>query len=369
MTARAPFRVSFVTARAIPRAVPHTVLTLALALSAAAPAPAQQSVAMRSDCRNVAPNTPESRRRAEQWVQQKLQAFLPSPEEALRMERLQEHAQQAELAFFNIATTCEEYRAGSRSRDDADALLRSAEQTIADFLHELDGELSVLASTAQVADLGRIRSFLAETGAIGRQAALMGEDALADQSRQQMVDTLVRFSEAFVDRTCWDQVFDEELPFSIQRQNDVLGTGIDVLPCAQRRFHAEASPLFFDSCTVRGVGEWRVLWPMVGPGITGGRGSGRLENERDGAKGDYRVDWAGNGVAYRASGEMELARRDNGPGKKASYTLAGEIDIRLTEGEKLVRDMAKLMNQKIGGRTRFSVTPDVSDKPCKSLDD
>jgi hypothetical protein len=27
------------------------------------------------------------------------------------------------------------------------------------------------------------------------------------------------------------------------------------------------------------------------------------------------------------------------------------------------------MNQKIGGKRQFSVEPEVSDKPCKSLDD
>ncbi len=220
-----------------------------------------------------------------------------------------------------------------------------------------------------MADLEKIRAALTTTGAVGRQAALLGEEALAEAARKQMVQTLVTFSDAFVDRTCWDQAFDDELPFAINRQNELLSTGIDVRPCAQRRFKAFVSPLTFESCTIRGVGEWQVIWEMNAPGASGGRGSGKLEEERDGAEGDYKVEWGANGVEYRASGDLKLTRKDNGPGKKATYTLAGEMDIKLIKGEEMVKMMAKLMNQKVGGKRQFSVEPEVSDKPCRSLDD
>ena len=345
-----------------------SALVFALALSTPAFAPAQQSQAMRLDCRTAEPNTPAGRERAERWVRDKLKAFLPSPEEALRMLRVEGEAEQAKLAFFSISTTCEQYRAGRMSREDADRVLSGDEQRIGDFLHELENEMTVLASLAQVADLGKVRAALTTTGAVGRQAALLGEDALAETARKLMVQTLVRFSESFVDRTCWDQVFDDELPFSIYRQNEMMGTGIDVRPCAQRRFRAVVPPLTFESCTVRGVGEWRVRWDMSAPGATGGTGSGELEDERDSAKGDYEVEWGANGAEYRASGDLKLTRRDNGPGNKATYTLSGEMDIRLTKGEAMVKMMAKLMNQKVGGKQRFSVEPEVSDTPCRSLD-
>ena len=104
------------------------------------------------------------------------------------------------------------------------------------------------------------------------------------------------------------------------------------------------------------------------PGATGGKGSGELEAERDGAKGDYKVEWGANGAAYRASGDLELTRQDKGAGKKPTYTLAGEMDIKLTKGEEMVKMMAKLMNQKVGGRRAFRVEPEVSDKPCKALE-
>lgn len=347
------------------RAVPSM---LAIALTAAAPAAAQRSQAMRLDCRAAEPNTPAARQRAEAWVRDKLKAFLPSPEEALRMLRVENEAEQAKLAFYSISTTCEKYRAGTLSREDADLTLSGDEQRIADFLHELENEMSVLAGSAQVADLEKIRTTLTTTGAVGRQAALLGEDAIAEKARQQMVQTLVGFSGAFVDRTCWDQVFDDELPFSLHRQNEMLGTGIDVRSCALRRFTAVVTPLTFRSCTIRGVGEWRIKWDTPGYRATGEENSAELEAERDGAKGDYRVEWGTDEVEYRASGDLRLTRRDNGPGQKATYTLAGEMDIKVIKGEEMVKMMAKLMNQKVGGKRRFSVEPAVSDKPCKSLE-
>jgi hypothetical protein len=269
------------------------------------------------------------------------------------------------LAFYGISTTCEQFVRGTMERDVADNSLQGYEQTIANFLHDVSSEVHVVAARAQVADLEVIRKSLTDIGATGRQAALLGEEKLADEARKQMVETLVGFSGAFVNETCWDQVFDDELPFSINRQNEMMGTGIDVRPCAQRRFKAVAGPLVFTSCTIRGVGHWEVEWPM--PMVSGGRGSGELEEERDGAKGDYKVEIEHDGVAYRASGDLKLTRRDNGPGNKATYTLSGEIDIKLIKGEEIVKKMAELMGRKPGGKQNFSVEAEVSDKPCKSL--
>jgi hypothetical protein len=342
------------------------VLALAFAAAGAPLAHAQRSYAMRFECRSAEPDTPASRRRAEEFVRDKLKAFVPSPEQALRMRSLEAEAEQVKLAFYGINTTCEQFVRGTMDREQADIPLQGYEQTIANFLHDVSSDAAVVAARAQVADLDVIRKSLTDIGMTGRQAALLGEDKLAEEARVQMVNTLVRFSGAFVDETCWDQVFDDELPFSINRQNEMMGTGIDVRPCAQRRFKAVVSPLTFESCTVRGVGEWRVLWPM--PMVSGGQGSGELEEKRDGAEGDYRVEVERHGVEYRASGDLKLTRHDNGPGNKATYTLSGEIDIKLTKGEDIVKKMAQLTGQKVGGKRDFSVEADVSDKPCKSLD-
>jgi len=342
------------------------ILFVALAAATALPVHAQRSYAMRYDCRTAEPNTAASRRRAEEFVREKLKAFVPTQDQALRMRSLEAEAEQVKLAFYGISSTCEQFLRGTMEREPADLSLQGYEQTIANFIHDVSSDVTAVASRAQVGDLDVIRKSLTEIGSAGRQAALLGEDGLADEARKQMVQTLTGFSGPFVNETCWDQVFDDELPFSINRQNEMLGTGIDVRPCAQRRFEAIVSPLVFKSCTIRGVGRWEVEWVM--PGASGGKGSGELEEERGGAKGDYKVEVERNNVAYRASGDLKLTRRDNVPGNKATYTLSGEMDIKLIKGDEMVKQMAKLMGQKVGGKQNFSVEAQVSEKPCRDLE-
>lgn len=55
-------------------------------------------------------------------------------------------------------------------------------------------------------------------------------------------------------------------------------------------------------------------------------------------------------------------------GNEATHALSGETDLRVTKGEDMAKMMAKLMNQKVGGKRRFTIEPEVSEKPCKPLD-
>lgn len=334
------------------------------------PADAQRSRAMALDCKAAAANTPANRQKADQWVQEKLKAFLPAPDQSLRMKSMELQAEQVKLALGQIMMICEQYQAGKVSREDADFRLSGFEETIDNFLHDLGNEAHVTAARGQVSDLPAVQKTLTEIGGVGRQAALFGDDRLADEAQKKMVDALVSFSNTFVEQSCWDQSFDDDLPYAIHRQNEMLGTGIDVTPCAQRRFKAQVEVYTFESCTIRGVGDWRVRWNMAAPGTTGGEGKGELKAERDRAKGDYKVDWGANGVEYRASGDMELTRKDNGPGVKATYTLAGDMEIKLTKGKEKISKLEQLMGQKTKPtKGSFKVQPDVSDKPCKSLDE
>jgi hypothetical protein len=343
-------------------------VAVAIALAPSSPALAQSSYAMRFECRTAELDSPASRKRAEDWVRDRLKAFIPSPELALRMRRLELEAQQVMLAFYSINRTCTEYLHGQKAENEADLSLSGFEHVIIDFLHDVSTSVVPIAYRAQVTDLEAIRQALTELGTTGLQAARIGEQELAELARKQMVEAVVHFNSSFVDRTCWDQAFDDQLPFNLHRQNEMLGIGIDVMPCAQRRFRAVVSPLVFESCTIRGVGDWRVRWDMSVPGATGGTGSGKLEDQRGAARGDYDVEWGANGAEYRASGDLTLVRHDNGPGNKASYTLSGEMDIKLTKGDEMVKMMAKLMKKQPGGKSNFSVEPEVSEKPCRSLE-
>ena len=110
------------------------------------------------------------------------------------MRTLEAEAEQVKLAFYGISTTCEQFLRGTMERDVADNSLQGYEQTIANFLHDVGSEVHVVAARAQVADLPVIRKSLTDIGATGRQAALLGEEKLADEARKQMVETLVGFS-------------------------------------------------------------------------------------------------------------------------------------------------------------------------------
>lgn len=334
------------------------------------PLQAAQSRAMTYECRGAAADSAEGRRKAEAWVQEKLQAFRPTAEQALRLKSLELQAEQVKLAFGSISSTCKQYLAGKITQTDADLSLSGYEQAINNFLHDIGDEVKLMAARGQVADMGAIRSTLTQIGATGRQAALLGEDALAEKSRQILVDSLVSFSKTFVENSCWNQVFDDQLPLSIHRQNEILGTGIDVTPCAKRYFTAFSEMLKFESCTIRGVGEWRVL--LLNGGLMigrGGIGKGEMRNERDNATGDYKVDWGMNGVTYTASGKMELERRDNGPGVMATYTLGGDMFFRLTQGKDNIRRLEKLMGQETKPvNAPINAAVQVREKPCRELD-
>jgi hypothetical protein len=329
---------------------------------------------MRAGCRALPYGAPAdahaSGQFAERWVRERLGAFVPTPEQALRMRSLELQAGQVQLAFYSIARACQEYLSGAVAANVADLSLAGYEQAIANFLHDVGNDARVLAAAGQVSDMDAIRRTLTDLGAAGRQAALMGEDSLAERAREEMVNALVSFSSTFVNQTCWDQSFDDELPYSLERQNQLLGTGIDVLPCARRRFTALAGSLMFESCSVRGVGEWRVRSGLAGlPMLQGGVGSGEMKPDGSHATGTYAVDWGANGVEYRTSGNMSLDRQDNGPGVPATYSFSANAEVRVTRGRVMVAQLERLMGVRAGGGTgTFTIQTRVSERPCRSLD-
>ena len=242
-----------------------------LLATASAPAQAQRSRAMSQECRGASADTPANRQRSEQWVQDRLRAFVPARQPALRMRSLEPQAEQVKLAFYGISSTCRQYLTGKIAKEDADLSLSGFEQTIANFLHDLGNETLVVAARAQVSDMPKIRRALTDIGGTGRQAALLGEDELAEQSRQKLVDALVSFSRAFVDDACYHQSFDPRIAMGLARQNELLGTGIDVTPCANREFTADgkgADILWRFTHCGRGTGDWKITTagPLEGQG-------------------------------------------------------------------------------------------------------
>ena len=367
-------------------------LCLPLALGCAAiPANGQsaRSATMRSDCTRVplatasqadggttgiaADPTVDNIRRAEQWVAAALKAFLPAPgAPSLRLESLRELEAQTDLAFAEIMFECRGYRAGTTPRDYADEHLLAAEEQIAYFQHSLSNEVVPMASQGQVSDLPAIRKVLRGVATQGRQDALFGLDSLADEARKIMVKALVEFSSTFTDK-CYDQSFDADIALSIERQNEVEGTGINVQECAKRKFAVRPYVLYlFESCSLHGFGDWRTTWDLgqsktVSPTVM------EMQDFFHG-KGDFKVDWGQNGVMYRTLGDMHLTRKDErdttGNLLSRSYALAGTMTIGLISGgDKIARILQLTPAKKLGGTAQFNADVQYSEKPCKSVDD
>jgi hypothetical protein len=334
-----------------------------IALSAAANAQQSESRTMANECSTATKSNKTNRAHGEAWVQEKLKAFLPANDQSLRMTKLLEQAEQTALALTMINLTCEQFLTGKTDRETADRSLAGYEKTIDNFMHDVGNEISALSARGQVSDMGRIRQSLAQIGAAGRQAALVGLDEEAEKARATMIQSLTTWSTTFVESTCWDQAFSDELPFAVTRQHQILGTGIDVTPCAQRRFRAQLGSYTFESCSIHGIGEWRVRWNI--PMGTEQGGGGALAQERDAATGKYSSSWAMMGAEYTASGPFALTRKNYGEGKKPTYTLSGELNVQLSKGN--VVALSQLTGTKPGGKNDFKVDVQVSDKPCKSL--
>jgi hypothetical protein len=347
----------------LPKRLLRCFLALHLAATAgvASPAHGQTSRAMSLECRGAAADTPANRQQADAWVRERLQAFVPRADRSLRMRSLELQAEQVRLAFYGISSTCAQYLAGTMPRQDADLALHGFEQTIANFLHDLGNDAVAVAGSGQVADMEAVRRTMTDIGAAGRQAALLGEEVLADQARQKLVDALVSFSSAFAE-ACYGQTFDPRIPIALQRQNDLLGTGIDVTPCANRKFTAEgkgADILWrFKHCG-RGIGVWKIA--TEGPLRGGGDATvapdltGTWSLEEDAREGDVRVTYSGDlSLTLKpAAGEDDLA-------------VADQLHLRATHSTVLADGVNVSRSLNLAGLTFVVKT---SDQPCRVEDE
>jgi hypothetical protein len=144
-------------------------------------------------------------------------------------------------------------------------------------------------------------------------------------------------------------------------------------PCAQRHFTAMVEPnLVFESCSYRGIGDWRVTWDFGFMGRPKGALTFPFGPGSKTSSGSYSVVWEQNGVAYTDSGDVTLSVSDDLDDKgkliKRHYWLKGRHKIALTKGAKRISQLSKLMGKSPrSGVGIIDLEVDVSDKPCKSL--
>lgn len=186
-------------------------------------------------------------------------AFGPSSNnKALRTSAL-EMQEQVRLAFYAIDSTRAQMAAGMLSEDVGNRAIDGFETTIRNYVQDHSNDALIKASLGQAADIPAIARVLSGVVSVARQDSLMGREALAQQAQAQLTRVLTTFSQKFSD-TCQQQSFPVEVALGLQRQNDMMGTGISLSHCAYRKYSADISSqgvqYHFEACTAFGEGEW-----------------------------------------------------------------------------------------------------------------
>jgi hypothetical protein len=203
--------------------------------------------------------------------------------------------------------------------------------------------LQVARSTAakgNVEDLPQLRSVIGSLLGVSRYDALAGNEDEALQLLQATVALQTDFATGFL-ATCRSQTFDRDIAFGIERQNQMLGNGIDVMHCAYR--YAEAK-------TVSGLITWRICGAIDGKlkvkmkGDMVGEGSGVIGPDGEGeytahytTQSGYKADITDNGALRYVCQSSECACLKNPVRKECAGvdTSKAEWGLIAKEGKSL----------------------------------
>jgi hypothetical protein len=239
-----------------------------------------------------------------------LNAFGPtSNETGLRASRITDEMQVVS-AFHAIDVLQAEMAAGKWSEHEGKEQIERWEDVIRTYADDRAKEALDVAGKGRASDIPKIRETLSPILAIARQDALMGHEELAQQAQAQLKRILISFSEKFVE-TCEQQNFPIELALELQRQNLMLGTGVDVWHCAGRKVTADISSqgvnYHFETCTLRGDGEW----DLTISGRVSGKGKGSIHTNMTSGEGSWEAnDLVFRGERTEAWGDLELVKQD-----------------------------------------------------------
>jgi hypothetical protein len=325
---------------------------------------AARSHAMAADCAaGLVSDNAAASRADERW----LRGFGPEPgAPSLRSTSPQGgESEQVLLALRSIRSTCRQYKAGQVSEADADLWLDGYERTISNFIHDRANDTLRAAATGEVARIGQIREGMTSLVGVMRQSALSGDEKLAEESRAAMIRMATVFNEAF-QKTCFEQSFDPEIAVALDRQNKILGIGIDVLPCANRRHSivVESGIRYeFRNCSRGGEGYWRIKVT----GMFSGTGSADLVlgDDRKSVAGAWKLKLTGHGATFDAVGDMKLVVHEDRAqdGTLLKRRTTAKISTSVATGRAYGKS-ATVSPQQSGEEPVI-----VSDKPCKSLED
>ena len=110
---------------------------------------------------------------------------------------------------------------------------------------------------------------------IARHDALLGREELAAKAMEAMVYVLNTFSQRFAE-TCAEQSFAQELPFRLEHQLQLIGTGTSVVHCARRKAVADVSSqgvkFHLETCPELGRPVEEDKWTLEISGAVAGKG-------------------------------------------------------------------------------------------------
>jgi len=267
---------------------------------------------------------------------------------------------------------------GTLDQETGNRSIEGYEQTIRNYIHDNVNDALLLADQGRVSDVAAIVRPLARVLSIARQDSLMGHEELAKEAQAQMVKILTDFSQKFSE-TCYDQSFDPEFALGLQRQNELLRTGIDVTPCAKRFHTFEYDPNWkWKNCSFGGEGEWVI--ELTDPYSGSGSANAVLSADNKTAEGTYRWKYsikADVDNAYWEEGDFKLITHEE---KSKDGTL---IKREMTAHQKTTKWYGKVRNEHAPGGwyecgtgiqslvpcgyqgNSVSFPVKISDKPCR----
>jgi hypothetical protein len=139
-----------------------------------------------------------------------------------------------------------------------------------------------IAAAGQVSDLANLEAMVTTVLEASRYNKLSGNEEEAQRQYQGAVEVLTTFISNF-QTTCYSQSFDPRIALGLERQNELLHMGLDVTPCSNRKYTAEAKGgdlLWRFSHCGWGMGEWKI----EPGGILQGSGVATVEIDAEVAK-------------------------------------------------------------------------------------
>ncbi len=208
-----------------------------------------------------------------------------------------EGEERVRLAFAAIDFMRKEIAAGKYTETRGKEIIDGYKDMIRDYIDARANEALPRASQGLVSDMPLIAKALGKLLNVARQDMFKGHEESAQHAMEQVSKVFRTFSTAFKN-TCKEQSYPIEVALGLARQNELLGTSIDVTPCAKRKYSAELSNqgvnYHFETCSDLSILIWKLTI------------SGKVEGNGEADNGGWEADVTYQGYKNHPTGEIEV---------------------------------------------------------------